>query len=184
MLLAAAARAHARAADRACRRAGAAGDGGALRGAVRAARRGRARRLSSRAAANSGRSTSKSTPAVLVPRPETELLVERALALVGAPPALVADLGTGSGIIAIALAHERPEWRIVASDVSAAALGRGAAQWRAPGAGSRRVAGPGDWFAPLAARALRCPRQQSALHRRRRPGARRRTGCATSRARR
>jgi release factor glutamine methyltransferase len=61
-------------------------------------------------------------PAVLVPRPETELLVERALALVGRRPALVADLGTGSGAVAIALGVERPQWRIVASDASAAAL--------------------------------------------------------------
>src|SRR5262245_5949117 len=46
------------------------------------------------------------TPAVLVPRPETELLVERVLENVTASAARVADLGTGSGAIAIALAHE------------------------------------------------------------------------------
>ena len=64
------------------------------------------------------------TPDVLIPRPETELVVEEALGLLtGAPDAMVvADIGTGSGCIAVSLAHERPECRIVATDVSAAAL--------------------------------------------------------------
>ena len=62
------------------------------------------------------------TPAVLVPRPETELLVERALALHPGGEAWVADLGTGSGAIALALASARPGWRIVATDISVAAL--------------------------------------------------------------
>jgi release factor glutamine methyltransferase len=60
--------------------------------------------------------------AVLVPRPETELLVERALALHPGDEAKAADLGTGSGAIALALASARPRWRIVATDISAAAL--------------------------------------------------------------
>ena len=62
------------------------------------------------------------SPAVLVPRPETELLVERALALHPHPEAVVADLGTGSGAIALALASARPGWRVTATDISAAAL--------------------------------------------------------------
>jgi len=62
------------------------------------------------------------TPQVLIPRPETEVLVEQALALLQAPQALVADLGTGSGAIALALATERPGWRLVATDASPTAL--------------------------------------------------------------
>lgn len=62
-------------------------------------------------------------PGVLVPRPETELLVELCLAQLGsALPRRVADLGTGSGAIALALGRERPDWRIVATDASAEAL--------------------------------------------------------------
>jgi release factor glutamine methyltransferase len=62
------------------------------------------------------------TPAVLVPRPETELLVERCLQLLDAGARRVADLGTGSGAVAIALARERPRWMLCATDTSAAAL--------------------------------------------------------------
>ena len=64
-------------------------------------------------------------PCVLIPRPETELLVE--LALESAPegntgPLQIADLGTGSGAIAIALARRKPDWRIHAVDISPQAL--------------------------------------------------------------
>ena len=60
------------------------------------------------------------TPAVLIPRPETELLVELALArLPRERTVAVADLGTGSGAIALALAHERPQARVLATDASA-----------------------------------------------------------------
>ncbi|MFN2338752.1 MAG: peptide chain release factor N(5)-glutamine methyltransferase [Gammaproteobacteria bacterium] len=63
------------------------------------------------------------TPDTLIPRPETELLVERALLHIPADrPASVADLGTGSGAIALAIASERPRARILAIDLSAAAL--------------------------------------------------------------
>jgi release factor glutamine methyltransferase len=64
-------------------------------------------------------------PAVLVPRPDTETLVEQALELLRALPAgprRVADLGTGSGAIALALKHERPDDEVVAVDISAPAL--------------------------------------------------------------
>lgn len=59
------------------------------------------------------------TPAVLIPRPETELLVDLAIAR---QPASILDLGTGSGAIALALKKHLPRARVVASDASAAAL--------------------------------------------------------------
>ena len=61
--------------------------------------------------------------AVLVPRPETETLVEVALEWIPRDAqARVLDLATGSGAIALAIAHERPRAHVVATDVSAAAL--------------------------------------------------------------
>ncbi len=90
------------------------------------------------------------SPAVLVPRPETELLVERALAVGPDGEAKVADLGTGSGAIALALASARPRWRIVATDISAAALA--VARANAVALGLQRVAmARGDWLAGLPA---------------------------------
>lgn len=63
------------------------------------------------------------TPAVLIPRPETELLVERVAAeLAGHPGPWIADIGTGSGAIAVSLAVLLPRARLWASDFSAAAL--------------------------------------------------------------
>lgn len=65
------------------------------------------------------------TPDVLIPRPETELLVDAALGCLDAPPrqaARIVDVGTGSGCIAVAIAVSRPETRIVAIDRSRAAL--------------------------------------------------------------
>ncbi|MGH8724987.1 MAG: peptide chain release factor N(5)-glutamine methyltransferase [Burkholderiales bacterium] len=59
------------------------------------------------------------TPAVLIPRPETELLVDLALAR---KPASVLDVGTGSGAIALAVKRHLPSARVVATDASAAAL--------------------------------------------------------------
>ena len=62
------------------------------------------------------------TKDTLIPRPESELLVEMALAALPKSKLTIADLGTGSGAIALALASERPDWDIVAVDQSAAAL--------------------------------------------------------------
>jgi release factor glutamine methyltransferase len=64
-------------------------------------------------------------PAVLIPRPETEILVETALELIGNTEAKssICDVGTGSGCLAITLLHERPRARAIAVDTSEAALG-------------------------------------------------------------
>jgi release factor glutamine methyltransferase len=63
------------------------------------------------------------TPAVLIPRPETEFIVEEVLA-VARPSrrALIADVGTGSGCVAVAVAHDCPACRVIATDVSREAL--------------------------------------------------------------
>jgi release factor glutamine methyltransferase len=83
-----------------------------------------------------------------VPRPETELVVERALALLGSRPASVADLGTGSGAIALALARERPYWQVTATDRSAAALAVAQGNARALAVGNLRFL-EGTWYGPL-----------------------------------
>ncbi len=87
------------------------------------------------------------TPDVLVPRPETEMLVERALQL-GTAACRVVDLGTGSGAIALALATERPDWSITGVDRSPAALD--VARRNGAKLGLARIRWiEGDWFAPL-----------------------------------
>lgn len=87
-------------------------------------------------------------PAVLIPRPETEtlvdLVVERA-----APGARVVDLGTGSGAIAIAVAKARPDLEIVATDASAAALAVAAENVRRHEVQARVRLVAGSWWEPL-----------------------------------
>lgn len=91
------------------------------------------------------------TPETLIPRPETELLVEQALErLPSDRPMRVADLGTGSGAIALAIAAERPLARVVATDRSGGALDVAVANARAHGLDGRVAFRQGDWFAPLA----------------------------------
>jgi len=69
------------------------------------------------------RLTLKTDARALVPRPETEILVERCLALLqGVPTPRVVDVGTGTGAVALALKHERPDAVVVATDSSVEAL--------------------------------------------------------------
>ncbi|RXR04391.1 peptide chain release factor N(5)-glutamine methyltransferase [Pseudoxanthomonas composti] len=94
----------------------------------------------------------KVTPATLIPRAETERLVE--LALERLPPDRpldVADLGTGSGAIALAIASERPQARVLATDASAQALEVARANAQAHALTNVEFA-QGSWFAPLGGR--------------------------------
>lgn len=91
------------------------------------------------------------TPDVLIPRPETEGLVERALELLAdRPGALVADIGTGSGVIACALAVSRPDLEVLAVDQSLGALAVASDNVRALALASRVRLLAGDLFGPLA----------------------------------
>ena len=91
----------------------------------------------------------KVTPDVLIPRPETELLVETALKLIPADACWrIADLGTGSGAVALAIAFERPGCQVFASDISPAALS--IAQQNADSLTLGRVRFlQGSWLSPL-----------------------------------
>jgi release factor glutamine methyltransferase len=79
------------------------------------------------------------TPHVLIPRPETELIVEAALDLHPDRhgPLAVADICTGSGCVAVATAHERPEWTLLATDISETALAVAHRNARRNGVGAR-----------------------------------------------
>jgi len=79
------------------------------------------------------------SPAVLIPRPETEAIVERALALMDDARRAwrLADVGTGSGCLAVALAHERGNATVIATDISEPALGVAAANALRHGVDSR-----------------------------------------------
>jgi release factor glutamine methyltransferase len=91
------------------------------------------------------------SPDTLVPRAETERLVELALERLPADGDFwrIADLGTGSGAIALALALERPRAEVVATDASEAALDVARDNARSLGVGNIAFR-QGDWFAPLA----------------------------------
>jgi release factor glutamine methyltransferase len=90
------------------------------------------------------------TPDVLIPRPETELLVETALELLrGCPSPRIVDVGTGSGCIALSLAADRPDARVFATDASAAALEVASENARRLGLADRVRFHHGDLLAPL-----------------------------------
>ena len=90
------------------------------------------------------------TPATLIPRVDTELLVEWALSRIPPDvPARVADLGTGSGAIALAIARERPSARVMAVDISADALVVARSNAAAHGIDNVQFE-HGDWFAGFA----------------------------------
>jgi release factor glutamine methyltransferase len=90
------------------------------------------------------------TPDVLVPRPETEGLVQWAIEVLGAlAEPVAADLGTGSGAIACAIAHALPQAEVLAVEVSAGALAVASRNVRQLGLSARVHLLAGDLFAPL-----------------------------------
>lgn len=94
----------------------------------------------------------KVTPAVLIPRPDTELLVEAALQRVPEQsPCRILDLGAGSGAIAITLARQRPQAEVVAVESSPAALAVAEDNARRLGADNVRCIA-GNWYAELGVR--------------------------------
>ncbi len=92
------------------------------------------------------------TPATLIPRPDSESLVDAALEKIPDPsaaPFTVLDLGTGTGAIALAIAHNRPQARVLAVDASDAALA--VAKQNADNLNIRNVQfSPSDWYAGVA----------------------------------
>ncbi|QJR13606.1 peptide chain release factor N(5)-glutamine methyltransferase [Usitatibacter palustris] len=86
---------------------------------------------------------------VLIPRPDTETLVEAALARLPNDECRVLDLGTGSGAIAVTLACERAQAKVVAVDASAGALGVARANAERHGAGRIEFL-EGSWYSPVA----------------------------------
>lgn len=96
------------------------------------------------------------TRSVLIPRPETETLVELAIAFVrechGGRPLTIADVGAGSGAIAVALAHSLPDARVIATDVSKRALAVARRNAERHGVASRIEFAQGDLLQPVEGR--------------------------------
>ena len=92
----------------------------------------------------------KCSPAALIPRPETEIVVERALELIAdVPEPLVADIGTGTGCIAIAIAQSREDAHVVATDISTDAMTLARENISLHGVESRVTLRLGNFLAPL-----------------------------------
>ncbi len=89
------------------------------------------------------------TPAVLVPRQETELVVEKCLEKVPDAALWAADIGTGSGAIAVTLAAERPALHVIATDLSEEALAVAGRNAAAHGVGDRVLTARGDLAEPV-----------------------------------
>ncbi len=91
----------------------------------------------------------KSDRRALIPRPETEYLVETVAARWAQPPGRILDLGTGGGAIALALAKQFPSARVTAVDASRAALELAAENAESTGLAGRVTLVESDWFAGL-----------------------------------
>ena len=94
------------------------------------------------------------TPDVLIPRPETEFLVERVIALAGRDSPLIVDVGTGSGCIAVTLAFQIPGAMLKAADISGRALAVARANAEHHGVAARMDFIEGDLLEPFASRGL------------------------------
>lgn len=94
------------------------------------------------------------TSAVLIPRPETEFLIERILALAGDDDPLIVDAGTGSGCIAVTLAHHLSRARVIAIDISGGALEVARTNAERHNVSARINFIEGDMLEPLAGRGL------------------------------
>jgi release factor glutamine methyltransferase len=88
-------------------------------------------------------------PCTLIPRPDTELLVEQALSLALPATARVLDLGTGSGAIALALAKAKPDWQVTAVDFNADAVALAQRNQQRLQLYNCQI-GQSDWFSALA----------------------------------
>jgi release factor glutamine methyltransferase len=94
------------------------------------------------------------TPAVLIPRPETEGLIEQTLLRLRGRPVKIVDVGCGSSCIAVALAHELPQAQIYATDISPAALAVARENAVRHGQGNRIAFFQGDLMEPLREKGL------------------------------
>lgn len=89
------------------------------------------------------------SPATLIPRPDTECLVELALARLPATPCAILDLGTGTGAIALALASERPDCQVTGIDLQPAAVALAQHNAQKLAINNARFL-QGNWFTPVA----------------------------------